>query len=71
MYADRVEGAGKRPVKERLNGSSSDNSIRRLQITGKRFGFLTLYFMFVSTEDNWKKKLGLFALIGNSLFTLL
>ncbi|XVE72735.1 hypothetical protein DITRI_Ditri11bG0062700 [Diplodiscus trichospermus] len=36
MYADLVEGAGKRSVKERLNGNFSDNSIRRRQITGKR-----------------------------------
>ncbi|XP_022758705.1 ankyrin repeat and SAM domain-containing protein 6-like isoform X2 [Durio zibethinus] len=37
MYADRVdEGSGKRSVKERLNGNSSDNSIWRRQVTGKR-----------------------------------
>ncbi|XP_022771486.1 ankyrin repeat and SAM domain-containing protein 6-like isoform X1 [Durio zibethinus] len=36
MYADRVEVAGQRSVKERLNGNSSDNAIRRRQITGKR-----------------------------------
>ncbi|XP_021273691.1 ankyrin repeat and SAM domain-containing protein 6 [Herrania umbratica] len=36
MYADRVEAVGKRSVKERLNGNSADNSIRRHQITGKR-----------------------------------
>ena len=55
MYADRVEGSGKRSVKERLNGNSADNSIGRRQITGKRFGFLILYFLFVSTVDNWGK----------------
>ncbi|KAG8640359.1 hypothetical protein MANES_13G047800v8 [Manihot esculenta] len=36
MYADRVEAAGKRSVKERLNGSSADDFTRRAQITGKR-----------------------------------
>ncbi|XP_022727537.1 ankyrin repeat and SAM domain-containing protein 6-like [Durio zibethinus] len=36
MYADRVEGAGKRSVKERLNGNFANNSIRWRQITGKR-----------------------------------
>ncbi|KAL4312952.1 hypothetical protein GQ457_01G037580 [Hibiscus cannabinus] len=36
MYADQVEGAGKRSVKERLNVNSFDNSIPRRQITGKR-----------------------------------
>ncbi|XVE78111.1 hypothetical protein DITRI_Ditri13aG0117600 [Diplodiscus trichospermus] len=35
MYADRVEGAAKRSVKERLNANSADNT-RRRQITGKR-----------------------------------
>ncbi|XVF72261.1 hypothetical protein PTKIN_Ptkin12aG0106000 [Pterospermum kingtungense] len=37
MYADQVKGAEQRSVKERLNGNSSDNSIRRRQIIGKRF----------------------------------
>ncbi|KAE8726508.1 Detected protein of confused Function [Hibiscus syriacus] len=37
MYADRVEeGAGKRSVKERLNGNSSNSFNPRRQITGKR-----------------------------------
>ncbi|XP_052489304.1 uncharacterized protein LOC105804664 isoform X2 [Gossypium raimondii] len=37
MYADRVEeGAGKRSVKERLNGNSAGNFIPRRQIAGKR-----------------------------------
>ncbi|KAK8658544.1 hypothetical protein V6N13_036747 [Hibiscus sabdariffa] len=36
MYADQVEGAGKRSVKERLNGNSFHNSIPRRQTTGKR-----------------------------------
>ncbi|XP_039030683.1 ankyrin repeat and SAM domain-containing protein 6-like [Hibiscus syriacus] len=37
MYADRVEEcAGKRSVKERLNGNSSNNLNPRRQITGKR-----------------------------------
>ncbi|KDP26367.1 hypothetical protein JCGZ_17525 [Jatropha curcas] len=36
MYADRVEAAAKRSVKERLNGNSIDDSTRRRQITGKR-----------------------------------
>ncbi|XP_057985097.1 uncharacterized protein LOC110643673 [Hevea brasiliensis] len=36
MYADRVEAAGKRSVKERLNGNSTEDFTRRWQITGKR-----------------------------------
>ncbi|TYJ27973.1 hypothetical protein E1A91_A07G226100v1 [Gossypium mustelinum] len=37
MYADRVEeDAGKRSVKERLNGNPSGNFIPRRQIAGKR-----------------------------------
>ncbi|XP_050208354.1 uncharacterized protein LOC126657668 [Mercurialis annua] len=36
MYADRVEAAAGRSVKERLNGNSADDSTRRRQITGKR-----------------------------------
>ncbi|XP_038996082.1 ankyrin repeat and SAM domain-containing protein 6-like isoform X2 [Hibiscus syriacus] len=36
MYADQLEGAGKRSVKDRLNGNSFDNSIRWRQTTGKR-----------------------------------
>lgn len=36
MYADRVEAAAKRSVKERLNGNSTDDSTRQRQITGKR-----------------------------------
>ncbi|GMJ00681.1 INVOLVED IN rRNA PROCESSING 1 [Hibiscus trionum] len=36
MYADQVEGAGKRSVKERLSSNSFDNSIPRRQTTGKR-----------------------------------
>ncbi|XWS31263.1 hypothetical protein CRYUN_Cryun23aG0062500 [Craigia yunnanensis] len=47
MYADRVEGAGKRSVKERLNGNSSDNSIWRRQITGKR----------QRQDDKWERDL--------------
>ncbi|MBA0822314.1 hypothetical protein Goarm_019122, partial [Gossypium armourianum] len=40
MYADRVEeGAGKRSVKERLNGNSAGNFIPRRQIAGKRFAY--------------------------------
>ncbi|XP_038996081.1 ankyrin repeat and SAM domain-containing protein 6-like isoform X1 [Hibiscus syriacus] len=35
MYADQLEGAGKRSVKDRLNGNSFDNSIRWRQTTGK------------------------------------
>ncbi|KAE8671160.1 Sterile alpha motif domain-containing protein isoform 2 [Hibiscus syriacus] len=36
MYADQLEGAGKRSVKDRLNGNSFNNSIPRRQTTGKR-----------------------------------
>ncbi|XP_071918419.1 uncharacterized protein [Coffea arabica] len=36
MYADRVEAASKRSVKDRLNGNSDGDSARRRQITGKR-----------------------------------
>lgn len=36
MYADRVEASGKRSVKERLNGNSTDEPPRRRSITGKR-----------------------------------
>ncbi|KAJ4728466.1 Ankyrin repeat and SAM domain-containing protein [Melia azedarach] len=36
MYADRVEAAAKRSVKERLNGNTVDDSTRRRSITGKR-----------------------------------
>ncbi|XVF81210.1 hypothetical protein PTKIN_Ptkin15bG0137800 [Pterospermum kingtungense] len=36
MYADRVESAGQRSVKERLNGNSADFSSHRRQNTGKR-----------------------------------
>ncbi|CDP03893.1 unnamed protein product [Coffea canephora] len=36
MYADRVEAASKRSVKDRLNGNSAGDSARRRQITGKR-----------------------------------
>ncbi|XP_038991135.1 uncharacterized protein LOC120114239 [Hibiscus syriacus] len=36
MYADQLEGAGKRSVKDRLDGNSFDNSIPRHQTTGKR-----------------------------------
>ncbi|KAF2292592.1 hypothetical protein GH714_025831 [Hevea brasiliensis] len=36
MYADRVEAAGKRSVKERLDGNSTEDFTRRWQITGKR-----------------------------------
>ncbi|KAJ0053744.1 hypothetical protein Pint_01533 [Pistacia integerrima] len=37
MYADRVEAAAKRSVKDRLNGNSIlDDSTRRRSITGKR-----------------------------------
>ncbi|OAY34775.1 Usher syndrome type-1G protein homolog [Manihot esculenta] len=36
MYADRVEAAAKRSVKERLNGNSTSDFTRQRQITGKR-----------------------------------
>ncbi|EEF41222.1 transferase, transferring glycosyl groups, putative [Ricinus communis] len=36
MYADRVEAAAKRSIKDRLNGNSVDDSSRRRQFTGKR-----------------------------------
>ncbi|KAJ9176589.1 hypothetical protein P3X46_011885 [Hevea brasiliensis] len=36
MYADRVEAAAKRSVKERLNGNSTDDFTRQRKITGKR-----------------------------------
>lgn len=41
MYADRVEGGARRPVKERLNDvngvSGSTRPQQQRQITGKRF----------------------------------
>ncbi|XP_052185133.1 uncharacterized protein LOC127796786 [Diospyros lotus] len=36
MYADRVDAASRRSIKERLNGNAVDDSGRRRQITGKR-----------------------------------
>ncbi|KAL3531099.1 hypothetical protein ACH5RR_010421 [Cinchona calisaya] len=36
MYADRVEAASKRSIKDRLNGNAPDDFSRRRQITGKR-----------------------------------
>ncbi|PSS09657.1 Ankyrin repeat and SAM domain-containing protein [Actinidia chinensis var. chinensis] len=36
MYADRVDAASGRSIKERLNGNTIDDSGRRRQITGKR-----------------------------------
>lgn len=36
MYADRVEAASKRSIKDRLNGNSAGDSARRRPITGKR-----------------------------------
>lgn len=36
MYADRVEAATKRSIKERLNGNIVGDSVRRRQVSGKR-----------------------------------
>ncbi|PON59395.1 Mitogen-activated protein kinase kinase kinase [Trema orientale] len=38
MYADRVEAETRRSIKDRLNGSFRDDSTRRRQVTGKRYG---------------------------------
>lgn len=46
MYADRVEGGARRPVKERLNDvngvSGSTRPQQQRQITGKRFAISLL-----------------------------
>ncbi|KAJ0110952.1 hypothetical protein Patl1_01574 [Pistacia atlantica] len=48
MYADRVEAAAKRSVKDRLNGNSIlDDSTRRRSITGKR----------LRQDDKWEHDL--------------
>ncbi|GAB4830237.1 hypothetical protein Ancab_019878 [Ancistrocladus abbreviatus] len=47
MYADRVEEAEKRSIKERLRGSVSFDSLRRRQVTGKR----------QRQEDKWEHDL--------------